>query len=420
MNCFSRPWIGALLAASLAACGAPASENGNSDSLDYDVVYDVTLRPETSSAEVRMRVSQDRYLIRELSFDIDEIADLDADGDLIVDSNRATWTVPESGGEISWTVQLANRRGNDAFDALLTDDWGIFRAEDLVPRAAARSLRGARSQTRMRLRMPRRWSAVTEYPEVDGSFVVSRADRRFAQPAGWMAVGDLGVRRDRISGIRVAVAGPTGHSIRRLDMLALLNWNLPELARVVPDLPDRLTVISAGDPMWRGGLSAPQSIYMHSERPMISENGTSTLLHETMHLALGMQGADGFDWIIEGIAEYYSLKLMHRSGTLTPARYDDALEFQRRWAEDAGSLCGRHSSGPTTAYAVMRMHALDTEIFEATDGASNLDNVLSLLLENGSTDLKALVSASTAVLGREPDALHIDLLPGCRSIDGEP
>ena len=69
-------------------------------------------------------------------------------------------------------------------------------------------------------------------------------------------------------------------------MLALLNWNLPELARAVPNLPRRLTVISAGDPMWRGGLSAPQSIFIHAERPLISENGTSTLMHEIMHICM--------------------------------------------------------------------------------------------------------------------------------------
>ena len=42
----------------------------------------------------------------------------------------------------------------------------------------------------------------------------------------------------------------------------------------------RLLIVSAGDPMWRGGLSGPSSMFLHSDRPLISENRTSTLLHE--------------------------------------------------------------------------------------------------------------------------------------------
>ena len=136
-------------------------------------------------------------------------------------------------------------------------------------------------------------------------------------------------------------------------------------------------------------------------------------------MALGISARPGYDWIVEGIAEYYSLQLMQRSGTLTPARYEDALAFQRRWAEQAGSLCAERSSGPITAAGVMRMHALDEEISSATEGAASLDDVLVLLIGNRDLDLKSLVDYSMEVLGHKPDALHIDLLPGCRSIGGE-
>ena len=406
--------------ATVAACGAPASETADQASPDYDVRYDVTLRPESGTADIRLRVSQPRHLLRQLRFDTRSIGDLDGDGDVSIDNGRAVWTVPASGGELRWSVKLENRRSDAGYDALLTPGWGIFRAEDLIPRAAARGLRGAASQTRLRLHMPANWSAVTEYPTDNNDFVVNRPGRRFAQPAGWIAVGDLGVRRERIAGVRVAIAGPVGHSVRRLDMLALFNWNLPELARIVPGLSGRLTVVSAGDPMWRGGLSAPQSIFLHAERPLISENGTSTLLHEAVHMATGLQAKTGYDWIVEGIAEYYSLELMKRSGTLTPARFEEALAFQRRWAEQADNLCGERSSGPTTAAAVMHMVALDEEIASASEGAAGLDDVLRELLENRDIDLSALVTAATAVLGHKPDALHIDRLSGCRSIGGEP
>ena len=203
-------------------------------------------------------------------------------------------------------------------------------------------------------------------------------------------------------------------------MLAMLNWNLPELARILPDLPPRFTIVSAGDPMWRGGLSAPQSVFLHADRPMISENGTSTLLHELGHIAMATSATRGYDWIVEGFAEYYSLQLMLRSGTLTPARFEDAMEFQQRWAEDARTLCGNVSSGSMTALAVTRLHALNEEIAEATEGEKNLDDVWRAILAPGDPlDLDSLVDASASILGQNPDALHIDNLPGCRTMAGE-
>src|SRR5690606_21947056 len=134
-------------------------------------------------------------------------------------------------------------------------------------------------------------------------------------PTGWIVLGHLGVRYDTISGIRTKVAGPVNQGVRRMDMLALLRWTLPELLRILPDFPHRLTIVSAGDPMWRGALSAPQSLYLHAERPLISENGTSTLLHEVVHVGLGVGAGHGADWVVEGLAEYYSLEMLRRSGT---------------------------------------------------------------------------------------------------------
>ena len=69
--------------------------------------------------------------------------------------------------------------------------------------------------------------------------------------------------------------------------------------------------------MWRGALSAPQSLYVHAERPLLSGNATSTLLHEIVHIGLGLADERGADWIVEGLAEYYSLEVLRRSGTIS-------------------------------------------------------------------------------------------------------
>lgn len=316
-----------------------------------------------------------------------------------------------------WQTALNNRRNDNGYDAWLGKQWGLFRAEDIVPRAATRTLKGATSITTVSFDLPPGWSAVTEYHEQDGVFAVQRDGRRFKQPAGWIAVGELGVRRDRIAGVRVAIAAPINNKVRRLDMLALLNWTLPELGRIVPDLPARITVFSAGDPMWRGGLSAPASLFIHAERPLISENGTSTLLHEIMHIALGLRAADEHDWIIEGLAEYFSLELLRRSGTLSRSRHDRARASQQDWSLSSAELCGAVSTGATTARAVAIFIELDEELRDASDGVRSLDDLVAELRNrNDEIDLEILTEIASALSGTNPDALHIDKLPGCRKI----
>ncbi|HKL64378.1 MAG TPA: hypothetical protein VJ883_13480, partial [Woeseiaceae bacterium] len=287
-----------------------------------------------------------------------------------------------------------------AYDARLGADWAVFRGEDAFPAAATRTLKGAVSRTTLDIDAPGGWSVVTAYPEQEGRFVVANPARRFDRPTGWMAAGNLGVRRDTIAGVRVTVAGPVDQGIRRVDVLALLNWTLPEVVRLVPAFPVRLTVVSAGDPMWRGALSAPDSLYVHAGRPLISENGTSTLLHELMHIALGRDTVQGDDWILEGLAEYYSVEILRRTGTVTPKRSRETLADLARWGKESSGLRRRHSTGATTARAAGIFRALDREIRERTGADASLDDVLRRLAAgDGRLDLEELRAAAAAVIG---------------------
>jgi hypothetical protein len=230
-------------------------------------------------------------------------------------------------------------------------------------------------------------------------------------------MGNLGVRRDEIAGVEVAVVGPVGNGVRRLDMLALMNWTLPELARIVPELPPRITIFSAADPMWRGGLSAPASLYIHAERPLLSENGTSTLLHEIMHVVLDFDTDHDHDWIVEGLAEYYGLELLRRSGTISPTRFERARKAQKDWSSTSEQLCGGPSSGAMTARAVSVFVELDREIRRKTEGVGSLDDVVtSILAAKGDVDVDVLDRFVRDLIGENPDALHINKLPGCRKM----
>lgn len=409
-----------MIAAACAACGAPATESvAAGDPLTYTVLYTVVPRPSLGTADVAMQVTQSRRLLREVRFSADpRISNIRADGEVRTEAGQIIWRPAASGGALHWTASVANKRSGNGYDAWLGDEWGLLRAEDVVPRATTRTLRGASSKTTLRFDLPHGWTVVTPYFGRDGRFEIKKAHRRFDQPDGWIVMGRLGIRRDTIAGIRVAVAGPVDHAIRRMDILALLNWTLPELSRVLPELPPRLTIVSAGSPMWRGGLSAPQSLYMHAERPLISENATSTLLHEVMHSALRIATKEGHDWIVEGLAEYYSLELLRRSGSITRARHATALKDQMTWSKSAGNLCQRSSTGAATARAVVVFSALDAEIQAATDGAASLDDLLrQLQLLQQPVDLQSLTQIAERLTNRKLDAIDINNLPGCRSIE---
>jgi len=425
MNYISRLNVGILLL-SLAWCSAcgdtTISDYVPADPLSYRLDYGVRPTADTGTVAVTLKLSQARYLLREMRLRLNPlISDLDGDGALSIDGDSAIWRPPENGGTLKWQVAVPHRRNGDGYDAWLDNHWGLFRAEDIIPRAATRTLKAAKSETWLRLELPGGWTAVTQYFDQDGAFRVDNPRRRFDQPSGWMVLGELGVRRETISGIRVAVAGPIDNAVRRMDTLALLNWTLPELSRLLPALPPRLTIVSAGDPMWRGGLSAPQSLFIHADRPLISENATSTLLHEVLHLTLGLSAASGYDWIIEGLAEYYSLELLRRSGTISDKRYTRAKADLAAWATNATELCKGSSTGATTALAVGVFSELDKEIRKLSAGTATLDDVTRrLVLTDGRVDLAQLTMIASEIAGEDAaanlDTLHIDKLPGCRTL----
>jgi len=375
----------------------------------YQLDYRIRLRPRQGKAVVIIEVRQPRDLLREVRFRrLPAWHDnFSADGHLETTDDAIIWQPPPQGGRLRLEASIDHRRGDAGFDSLLTDDWGIFRGDDLVPPAAVRTVKGARAQARLQIDAPEGWSSVTAYPK-DGSnwYLVDDPERNFDRPVGWMAAGKLGVRRDTVAGVSSAVAGPDGQSVRRLDILAFLNWNLPVLEQVFPDFPKRLLIVSAGDPMWRGGLSGPASLFIHADRPLISENGTSTLLHELVHLAQGYSADPGGDWIVEGVAEYYSIEIMRRSGTLSPERARLALAAAERWGKKADSLETSQSRGAVTARAVTLLAQLDAELIQRSGGEASLDDVVRALSKRGErVSLRSLRREAEQIAGGPLESL---------------
>ena len=376
--------------------------------------YRVALLPERGEAHVVISTAPiDGRLVRvRVPLDRDRYHGVRADGELSRDGDDYTWEVPREGGTLQYRVAIDHERRGDGYDARITDDWAVLRGDDLVPPLRATVTRGADARARLRFVLPKGWSAETPYGRSnDGkAYVVVDPERRMDRPEGWMAFGRLGVRRDRIAGMRVAVAAPVGQDVHRGDLLAFVTALGPELERAFGELPPRLLLVQAGDPMWRGGLSGPRSLYLHEDRPLISENGSSTPAHELVHVVTRLRAGDGDDWIVEGIAEYYSIELPRRAGLLSDSRAGKAFEWMRGHGEGVDRLDTDRSREETTARAVALFADLAAEIDRATDGRRDLDDVVRRLIPDREVSREALRDAAREVLGRRSRVLESPLL----------
>ncbi len=376
----------ALSLALVAAQTARAQEERRSDEAPrYRVQYEAQILPAQGTATVRIRVEQSDSLLREISFPIDSerVFDVAAEEGLEANPERITWFVPDRGGELRYTVRIDHLRDPARYDARCTSRWALFRGEDLFPSARTRRLREAVGRFRFRLRVPPDWEIVSAYESArDGSLRIRERGRAFDQPEGWFLAGKLRSVREDIAGMAVTVASPGGDPFRERDALALLRWVAPELRAIVPSLPERLLLVGADDPMWRGGLSGPRSIYLHTDRPLIDKDTSSPLLHELMHVVTRARGQGDADWIVEGLAEYYSLELLRRSGTISATHYADAIESFRERGAEAETLRAPQASGAITARAVGVFHDLDAEIRARSEGRRDLDDVVAALRED--------------------------------------
>ena len=291
----------------------------------------------------------------------------------------------------------------------------MFRIGDIFPPVRTRTSAGATSVARLELELPDGWSALTSYLSGDSkySFPFDNPTRNFDRPSGWVLVGNIGVRRGKMAETRVAIGSPVGENVHRMDIMAYLNWTLPELRRIFPTLDERLIIVSAGDPMWRGGLSGPNSLYIHADRPLISENGTSTLLHELVHVAMGVSGSAHDDWLVEGLAEYYSIKIVRTTETLSIRRRDLALLNLKEWGNDVDDLFVKRSSGAVTARATTLLAELDVHITGETRGRRSLDDVVLSMIENKQTySYRSLCIAANELVRTSVPMLAPPMVPG--------
>ncbi|MGX5218806.1 hypothetical protein [Pseudomonas sp. S9] len=383
-----------------------------------DLDYNVRFVPEDDVAEVSMTLDKGEAIQR-LSFNLGDeqrYSDFSTEGGEWTQESpeRGIWTPGKGKTKLSYRVKISHPRADGKFDALMTRDWALFRGDNLIPSAAMQIQDKTNLVAHLKFKLPEGWPSVeTGWPRVGkNTFRINNPQRKFDRPTGWILAGKIGTRRTKLGETDVTIAAPDGQGMRRMDMLTMLTYVWPEAQAVFPRDPKKLLVVGANDPMWRGGLSASNSYFMHAGRPTVSENGTSSLVHELVHVFTRIKDTDKSDWISEGLAEYYAIELVRRSGGMTEERYQKVREQLLKWSKSVKTLRTENSTGPITARAVLMLQDLDREIRKATNDRKqlSLDDVTRGLMRLDKVSTKDFIQISENVMGKSSDVLDTKLL----------
>ncbi|CAE6914025.1 hypothetical protein ACI2KX_05000 [Ectopseudomonas khazarica] len=382
-----------------------------------DLDYRVRFLPDSDQAEVSITLEKGER-VRSLDFNLGDdgrYSDFETDGQWSQEvAGRGKWQPGKGKSVLSYRVQIDHERKSGRYDARMTKDWVLLRGDDLVPAAKLDQQDKTELVSRLQFDLPKGWKSVeTGWPRIGKNrFRVDNAQRKFDRPTGWMLAGKLGTRRTRLGDTEVAISAPVGEGMRRMDIMTFLTFVWPQLQQVFPRDPNKLLIVGAGDPMWRGGLSAANSYYMHAGRPLVSENGTSSLVHELVHVFGRIYGRERSDWIAEGLAEYYAIELVRRAGGISEERYQKIREQLIDWSKPVNSLRTDHATGPVTARAVLLLQELDREIRQKTKDKGNLslDDVTRGLMRLDRVSTQDFIDITENVIGGPSKTLDTRLL----------
>lgn len=383
----------------------------------YQLEYMVDVLPQQGGANVQISIDNGE-LLKKIRFNNSSgvYSDIRANGKLTIKDKQIYWELPPTEAKLRYFVKLNHERSPGKFDARVTENWALFRGDDLIPPMETVEVPGASAVAHLQFNLPDSWKSVeTGWPRKEGNvFIIDNPERLFDRPTGWIIAGKIGTRRATIRKTSVAVSAPAGEGMRRMDALTFFNFVWPELYKAFEKTPKKLLVVGADDPMWRGGLSASNSLFLHSDRPLVSENGTSPLLHELTHMVTRISGKVtgnyNDDWIAEGIAEFYSFELLYRADGITKARRARIISNLAKWGKDVTHLRKSKSTGKVTARAVVLLDELDKEIRKVSNDKYNIDDVTRELMKQRKVSLEDLVKASQKFSGSKLESFNSPLL----------
>lgn len=349
---------------------------------NFSTLYTVTVPEDPRRpAKVLVELQGANEILKVVWKDIDPASfdHFQATGRLLQNDPRQwTWYPDGMTGQFTYDAALNRSRNVKGFDSYHGGTWVLTRTSDLLPLKRYTSRRPIRALTRVQFALPPGWQVVSAMRTIDDTTFEAR-DRGNAltAPYGWVLMGQLDVIRFEVAGAQVTVASPAVMHYDAAPLIDLLHKVIVRLERTVRELPEQIAVVVGPDPLWRGGLSGEDSLYLNQNLPLIASDYTSTAVHELFHIAQGFRKADAqADWIVEGLAEYYSLKILREIRAISKRRFVKGirkLDRQGLW---------NHNLRSATHYDVLYNAAplvlfyFDELIQESTDHKHSLRTVV--------------------------------------------
>lgn len=375
----------------------------------YGVEYTVRIsRRDPGRAQVRWTLAGiDEIRAFRLVFRDDRTTDVSGSGRLAWRDRTLQWTPGGPYARLRYTVRIDRPRPpGRQFDSHAAPDWIATRAVHLFPEINVDFRPGAervRSQARLVFRLPPGWRSATALTPLEPDvWRVEEPGKRFDRPRGWFLLGRISCPQRTIAGSDVTVGLAPGSALDAARLFALYARTMPLLAMVLGPPPPRLLVVSAPDPMWRGGLSGEDSFFVNGRIPLRSADRTSTYLHELVHVWQPFRVAPDARWVSEGLAEWYALVLQARIGRLSPPGLARGLAGFARSARFGVDLTRSHEARVLNNTAPMVMQALDEQIRAASGGRRSLDDAVRAVASAGGTVTTArFLRAASRAAGRD-------------------
>ncbi len=329
------------------------------------------------------------------------------------------WRLSGPYGHLTYRVEVNQHRGGrHQYDSYAGPNWIVTRGRILFPRAQIAyrervlSFHNSRSdvQATIRFRLPRGWVATTAYPVETAESFRLPPGKGLPVPRGWFALGHVKSDERDVAGVRIEIARVPGSQLDAESTFTFLDATLPPLLKLLSGsqrarVAQKLLLVSAPDPMWRGGISGRNSFFLHGDRPLRDVDRTSPVLHELFHVLQPFRPAQDADWIVEGLAEFYSVELQRRAGLIDSKTYNQALRSFHRYGLWNVDLRQQRDNAATNNSAPLLMHVLDQRILKSTGGTRRLDDVVALLAQTqGLLTSKRFQSLSSMVAGKPLDS----------------
>ncbi|MBI4517026.1 MAG: hypothetical protein HY699_14555 [Deltaproteobacteria bacterium] len=383
------PWLLLALAAALAVVAPALAASKSTFAIDYIVTI---AAKDPRRALVRWELSGiDEIEDFRLRFPAERFEGFAGSGTLEHAPGSIRWVPGGPYAHLSYQVRIDHQRGRQQrHDSYAGTDWVITRARDLFPRIllnyTPRGKQAPKSRARLIFRLPAGWRSAAAHEAIGTNiYLLIEPGKVLDRPRGWIALGNLEMERQEIAGIMLQAARVPGGTVPLAELLRFYDRTLPVARKLFPEAPERILIVSAGDPMWRGGISGAGSFFIHAGRPLRTADKTSPYLHELFHVLQPYRAAADADWIEEGLAEYYALELQRRSGLLDATGFGRGLDYFQRYGLWQVDMTKQYDNRATNNSAPLLMYDLDQRIQRATAGSRRLDDVVMELARNRTT-----------------------------------